>query len=115
MERRTLDIPVRGHGRYGAWRRLYLRRFVGRLVQIGLLPAEDKPEPHPRGVEYNDDDRECEDDREYPVHRCVGDYLSGLFDGLGPGVDFAGVVCFYGLGPLLEEADPGVGVEDLVP
>src|SRR5215218_7697032 len=115
MECRTLDIPVRGHGRYGAWRRLYLRRFVGRLVQIGFLSAADEPEPHPHGVEYNDDDRECEDYREDPVHRCVRDYLCGLIDGLGPGVDFAGVVCLNGLGPLLEEADPGVRGEDLVP
>src|SRR5918997_4521222 len=92
-----------------------VRLLVGGLVQVGLLPAADEAEPDARGVGYDDDDREREDYREHPVHRRVRDYLRGLFYGLGPCVDLAGVVRVYRLGPLLEEADPGVGREDLVP
>src|SRR5215217_7385680 len=115
MARKTLAISVRHHGGYGARRHLYGRRFVGCLVQLGLLPAPDQAEPDAGSVGYDDYDREREDYGEYPVDGRVRDYLLGLADCGGSGVDLAGVVRVYGGAPLGEEADLGIGREDLVP
>src|SRR5215217_5507184 len=115
MARKTLAISVRHHGGYGARRHLYGRRFVGCLVQLGLLPAPDQAEPDAGSVDYDDYDREREDYGEYPVDGRVRDYLLGLADCGGSGVDLAGVVRVHGGAPLGEEADLGIGREDLVP
>src|SRR5919199_1049390 len=110
-----LDIPVGLHRSHGTRSRLYRRGLVGSLVQVGLLPAANKAKPDTGGVGYDDDDREREDYREYPVYRRVRDYLRGLAGGLGPGVDLASVVRVYSGASLGEEADLGIGREDLIP
>src|SRR5215207_9556299 len=48
--------------------RVEARLFPGRLAHLGLLAAGDEAEPHARGVQDHDDDREREDDGEHAVH-----------------------------------------------
>src|SRR5215216_4132797 len=114
MARKTLAISVRHHGGYGARRHLYGRRFVGCLVQLGLLPTPDEAVPYPEGIQEHHDDSEGEDDGGYSVDRGVLDYARHLVQGRRRRGEIAVVVSFPELGGLSEESELGVGREYLI-
>src|SRR5829696_6315034 len=91
-----------------------VRLLPGRLAQLGFLRAPDEAEPHAGGVGYDDDDHEREDYGEYAVYRGVDDDLLDVRLGLGVAEELVVSGRLDGGGPLGEEAEQGVGGEDLL-
>src|SRR5918995_3786371 len=100
--------------------RVEVRFLPGSLGHLRLLATADDAEPHAGGVRDHDDDRECKDDGEHPVHRRIHQDLTRVFYARGTErghgvVQLAGLYGLGGCGPLGEEADGWVGGENLLP